>query len=87
MERDGEEANRILSVEAIGIVKPAGISTASISENRRNYVAQAGFVGTMRPVAARIKRIETKCAPDTPARAHPGGDGSYFVPGRDGRLD
>jgi len=37
------EGNTIYSVEAVDIVKPAGISTASISENRRNYVAQAGF--------------------------------------------
>ncbi len=37
------EGKRIYSVEAVDVVKPAGISTASISENRRNYVAQAGF--------------------------------------------
>ena len=36
------EGRRIYSVEAVDVVKPAGISTASISENRRNYVAQAG---------------------------------------------
>ncbi len=49
------EGNRIYSVEALDIVKPAGNWVASISEDRRNYTPQAGFEETLRQKIEEIK--------------------------------
>lgn len=49
------EGNRIYSVEAIDVVKPAGNWVASISENRRNYTPQAGFEEKLRQKMDEIK--------------------------------
>jgi hypothetical protein len=49
------EGNRIYSVEAVDVVKPAGKLAASISENRRNYVTQAGFEEKLQRKIDKIK--------------------------------
>jgi len=59
---ESSRVNRRYSLEAVDVVKPAGKLAASISENRRNYVTQAGFEEKLQRKIDEIKSIETKDA-------------------------
>lgn len=50
------EVTRVYSIEALNIVKPARNWTASISENRQNYVPQAGFEEQIRSKFENVNR-------------------------------